>query len=1421
MRKLFAFALAALMLLMAGALAEENLLTNGDFSALEGGLPAGWSVEQWFMEDGVSALSVDPDGYDGNSAHIQNFSLNDARFAQTVAVEPDTLYRISCVCRASGIGDAGAGATISIKDTFSYSNAARDTGGEWETLELYGRTGEDQTELTVYIRVGGYSAESAGEAWFDDVEITAVDAAPDGVAVASFAPVSNDAEEAEAESSDAEAATEAPERNTEMYVLLACVYLLVVLAAARKCRRAPEREPECYANCLIAMLICAFALRAVIAVNVLGYAGDINCFLAWGNHMLDAGPVDFYATVSWCDYPPGYLWMLAPVSALIRLFGLSSAVEPGLHLLFIKLWPILADLAAACVVYWRAKKRFGARAALWLSAFFAFNPAVLVDSAAWGQMDSVYTLLIALCAIEASDEKYISPLVLFAISLLVKPQTMLFAPLGLLAVLVNLIRSAENPKRALAWTAVSLAAGGGFGAALYIRAAVSDAFAFGAAVLVLGALCLALIVYGLMRGSRPVRRTILGLTAALGILYAAALISAFDASREIAYLLWNPVRWLINLYTNTVGGYPHLTVNALNLYYLLGGNWTELAAQPATAAFAYGMMALSFVYCMALYVIARDRKKLTLLGGVMIALICAFGPMVHERYSFPAVLLLLLGYVECRDKRVLIGATVLSATLFLNEILVLQGGLVLGNYGHLQPSEDWINIPVALLNVLNALFLAWTALDVCVLWPKRIVDEEDDAPDGAAAAENDSTDDGMEEVELVEHVYPLSESPVEKKSPGERTLFAKGDHKLHLKRIDAILMAVVTLVYAVVAFVNLGTTSAPQTTWISGSADESIVFDLSSVERFRMTYYGNICSAYTTNFIVELSNDGEVWTAPQYAKYGQSEVFRWLWYVPSDASGATVYNATTPSDDGSAFVAFSGYEGETYPFQTARYIRITAGQAGLELMEVGFIDEDGAAYEIQSIEQTGSAIVSDAQLLIDEQDTIPAYPSYYNSTYFDEIYHARTAYEHLHGEPTYEYTHPPLGKVLMMVGIELFGMTPFGWRFMGAVMGVLMVPLMYLLVKQLTKSTKLSFVAMFLLTVDSMHFTQTRIATIDSYAVFWIMLMYFFMFRYFQMRWTSAQAFRRSLIPLGLCGVTMGIAWATKWIGIYASAGLAVLFFWSLYRRWREYRYARAHMDKGENAELCAAVAEVFRGGAVATLAFCVVFFIVIPVLIYYFSYFWYLRGISEASWAAKGVAGFRVTSFADLFSGDCVREIIDLQKRIFDYHAGLGGDTHAFRSEWYEWPIIWWPMWYYSGSAYLPADGMVSSISCMGNPAVWWFGLVAMLFVLGRTAWMRRAPKTYVMVIIAFASQFLPWVLVPRSTFIYHYFASVPFIIIASVLMLNWIRSKSDAAFKAVAITLMVAALVLFIAFYPLESGLPVARSYAQYLRWFEWINF
>jgi dolichyl-phosphate-mannose--protein O-mannosyl transferase len=122
--------------------------------------------------------------------------------------------------------------------------------------------------------------------------------------------------------------------------------------------------------------------------------------------------------------------------------------------------------------------------------------------------------------------------------------------------------------------------------------------------------------------------------------------------------------------------------------------------------------------------------------------------------------------------------------------------------------------------------------------------------------------------------------------------------------------------------------------------------------------------------------------------------------------------------------------------------------------------------------------------------------TYLNSTYFDEIYHARTAFENIHNVYPYEITHPPLGKLILSLGIRMFGMTPFGWRFMGTLVGVLMLPVFYLIAKGLFKRTSIAFCTTTLFAFDFMHFTQTRIATIDVYAVFFILFMYLFMWRY-------------------------------------------------------------------------------------------------------------------------------------------------------------------------------------------------------------------------------------------------------------------------------------------------------------------------------------
>ena len=84
----------------------------------------------------------------------------------------------------------------------------------------------------------------------------------------------------------------------------------------------------------------------------------------------------------------------------------------------------------------------------------------------------------------------------------------------------------------------------------------------------------------------------------------------------------------------------------------------------------------------------------------------------------------------------------------------------------------------------------------------------------------------------------------------------------------------------------------------------------------------------------------------------------------------------------------------------------------------------------------------------------------------------------------------------------------------------------------------------------------------------------------------------------------------------------------------------------------------------------------------------------------------YGVQSLKDMFSKTMVDNVIQLP--VAHLQLPLGPERrHPLLPlrRGIEWPVIAWPMWYYNGTPYMP-DGVISSISCMGNPAVWWFGL-------------------------------------------------------------------------------------------------------------------
>ena len=88
---------------------------------------------------------------------------------------------------------------------------------------------------------------------------------------------------------------------------------------------------------------------------------------------------------------------------------------------------------------------------------------------------------------------------------------------------------------------------------------------------------------------------------------------------------------------------------------------------------------------------------------------------------------------------------------------------------------------------------------------------------------------------------------------------------------------------------------------------------------------------------------------------------------------------------------------------------------------------------------------------------------------------------------------------------------------------------------------------------------------------------------------------------------------------------------------------------------------------------------------------------------------------------------------------------------------------------------------------------------------------------VFAYAVQLLPWILVPRCTFSYHYFPSVPFVAMMIVYGMVKLVDADKKWFKWCMVYLAVA-FFLFLVFYPVLSGQPIYEQMARDgLRWLE----
>ena len=165
------------------------------------------------------------------------------------------------------------------------------------------------------------------------------------------------------------------------------------------------------------------------------------------------------------------------------------------------------------------------------------------------------------------------------------------------------------------------------------------------------------------------------------------------------------------------------------------------------------------------------------------------------------------------------------------------------------------------------------------------------------------------------------------------------------------------------------------------------------------------------------------------------------------------------------------------------------------------------------------------------------------------------------------------------------------------------------------------------------------------------------------------------------------------------------------------------------------------------------------------------------------------------------------LHRQMFGYHFNLTAG-HASSSPWWSWPLALKPTWFHSGGTF---DGsQMAMIYNGGNPLLFWAGIPA-LVACGVLAWKRRS-AALVLIVAAFAFQYVPWIRIERATFSYHYLTAVLFAMIAVAYVVDELLRRP--AWRQVAIGYLGLVVLAGVLTYPLVSALAVPDWYVNAAR-------
>jgi dolichyl-phosphate-mannose-protein mannosyltransferase len=437
------------------------------------------------------------------------------------------------------------------------------------------------------------------------------------------------------------------------------------------------------------------------------------------------------------------------------------------------------------------------------------------------------------------------------------------------------------------------------------------------------------------------------------------------------------------------------------------------------------------------------------------------------------------------------------------------------------------------------------------------------------------------------------------------------------------------------------------------------------------------------------------------------------------------------------------------------------------------------------------------------------------------------------------WVHPPLGKWEIAMGIKLFGMREFGWRFSSAVAGTLVVLLTAVMAQLLFGSTVWTGVAGLLMAVEDLNVVMSRTGLLDIHLELWIALALVLILldrRWIERRQAERDALsvdeppeapadpsqpapparpRPVLSPIWrpwrfAAGAAIGAACAVKWSGAFALFALLILaFMWEASRRHRD--------NVGWRSAIGRAVTRESFGIVVALL--------LVPIAVYMATWIpWFHHfGWSWSAWVKN-----QLDTWAFHHNG------IDWTK--LDPKTGLMTPTHPYYARPWKWLPLLRPISFYVHDV----DGGTQQILAIGNPFIFWASLVAIPYVA--FAWRRLRDWRAGFIVVGVLGQYLPWFVQTRPTFFFYVLPLVPFMILAVTYLA---REASDATivvrepvtgevalhpqtgrpvissrhvYRPFVAAYLIAVVVVFWLFWPILTAGRISDLHLRTIVWFRW---